>query len=444
MNRHIALSAAIILCSTPLAAQQPMSFACGATRAPHVHPLTSATVFPAATNEENPANVTDKLAYGFDLKTAPATIGNGICASDKPFFFSVAAGDGDYRVTVVLGGEKASTTTLRAESRRLLLLEKTVAAGGSDTETFVINVRTPQIVTPGAAPQQVKLKPREIGALDWDNKLTLEFNGEHPAFRSVTIERVTDVPTVYIAGDSTVVDQDKEPWAAWGQMLPAFVTSKISIANNAESGETIKSFVGERRYAKIMSTIKRGDYLMIQFAHNDQKPGNGFVSIPEYKDLMKRFITEAEAKGATTILVTAMNRRKFDDAGKIEQTLGDYPQATRDVAAEEHVGLIDLNAMSKSLFEAMGPDGTLKAFVHYPANTFPDQTAELKDDTHFNAYGAYELARCIVESIRQQHLALDPYLRPGISAFNPSHPDALAEWRLPPSPAIDTTTPYGR
>jgi lysophospholipase L1-like esterase len=425
-------------------AQQPVVFSCGTKSAARLHPISASTLFPEAANAETPASAVDKLAFGFDLKTAPATIAGGVCESDKPFFFSMAAGDADYRVTVVLGGEKASTTTLRAESRRLLLLEKSVPAGGSDSESFVINVRTPQIVVPGEAPQQVRLKPREIGALDWDNKLTLEFNGEHPAFRSITIERVTDVPTVYIAGDSTVVDQDKEPWAAWGQMLPAFVTSRLAVANDAESGETIKSFVGERRWAKVMSTIKRGDFLMIQFAHNDQKPGPGFVPIPEYKDIMKRFIDEAKAKGATTILVTAMNRRSFDDDGKIKQTLGDYPQATRDVAAEEHVGLIDLNAMSKTLFETMGPDGTLKAFVHYPANTFPGQTTELKDDTHFNSYGAYELARCVVQSIRQQDLVLAPFLRPGIAPFDPAHPDPLADWHLPPSPAISIETPYGR
>jgi lysophospholipase L1-like esterase len=159
---------------------------------------------------------------------------------------------------------------------------------------------------------------------------------------------------------------------------------------------------------------------------------------------MKRFIAETRAKGATPILVTAMNRRNFDEAGKINMTLGDYPQATRDVAAEEKVGLIDLNAMSKTLFEAMGPDGTLKAFVHYPAGTFPGQAAELKDDTHFNAYGAYELARAIVQAIREQHLPLEKFLRPGIPSFNPAHPDSLATWHLPASPAIDTETPYGR
>jgi len=214
----------------------------------------------------------------------------------------------------------------------------------------------------------------------------------------------------------------------------------VCIANNAESGETIKSFVGERRYAKVMSTIKKGDYLMIQFAHNDQKS----VPIPEYKELMTRFIADTRAKGATPILVTAMNRRNFDDSGHIVMSLGDYPQTTRDVAAGLHVALIDLNAMSKTLFEAMGPNGTLKAFVHFPANTFPGQTTELKDDTHFNAYGAYELARAIVQSIRDQHLPLDQYLRPGIPSFDPAHPDPLAEFHLPPSPAISIETPYGR
>ena len=122
-----------------------------------------------------------------------------------------------------------------------------------------------------------------------------------------------------------------------------------------------------------MSTIKPGDYLAIQFAHNDMKPGGGFVSIPDYKALLKSYIAQARAKGATPVLVTAMNRRSFDETGHIKQTLGDYPQATRDVAAEEKVALIDLNAMSKTLYESLGDAGTLKAFVHYPANTFPGQ-----------------------------------------------------------------------
>ena len=394
------------------------------------------------------ASVYGGSGYGFDLGTAPAVVSDGTCGGEKPFFFSVAAGDGDYRVTVVLGGKTASTTTVKAESRRLLVLEEQVKAGGEKHETWVVHVRTPEIAgqAPDAngKPVRVKLKPREIGALDWDDKLTLEFNGAHPAVREIEVEKVQDVPTVYLAGDSTVVDQDKEPWAAWGQMLPAFFGPGVAIANEAESGETIKSFVGERRLLKVMSTIKRGDWLMVQFAHNDQKPGAGFVSEEEYKGLLRSYIAQAREKGATAVLVTSMNRRKFDEAGKIEQTLGGYPGWTREVAASEKVGLIDLNAMSKTLFEAMGPEGTLKAFVHYPANTFPGQAGELKDDTHFNAYGAYELARCVVESIREQRLGLAGYLRATPGRFDAARPDAVADWRWPASPLVSTETPYGR
>jgi lysophospholipase L1-like esterase len=424
----------LMICGTALA-QQEMQFTCGGAGG---KTLSAEMRFDAAAGA---------AAYGFDLMAAPTSFAKGACSSDKAFFFSMAATDGDYRVTLVLGGPEASTTTVRAESRRLIVDELKLVAKSEKSVVFNVNVRTDKIA--GAAPTadgsalKVKLKPREIGALDWDNKLTLEFNGEHPSVKSIAIKKV-DVPTVYLAGDSTVVDQDKEPWAAWGQMLPVFFGPGVSIANEAESGETIKSFVGERRLAKIESTWKRGDYLLVQFAHNDQKPGSGFVSIDEYKTIMRRYISDARAKGVTPILVTAMNRRKFDADGKIVATLGEYPQATRDVAAEQKVGLIDLNATSKTLFEAIGEEGTLKAFVHFPANTFPEQPEELKDDTHFTSYGAYELARAVVQSIRDQKLPLEKYLKPGIPVFDPAKPLPFSEWHLPASPFVSTSTPYGR
>lgn len=389
-------------------------------------------------------------AFGFDLSTLPTRFAKDSCTGDKPFFFSVALPDGNYEVTLTLGGKAASTTTVRAEARRLFVDQLHLAAGASKQIVFNVNVRTktiypaPDEPTPTTGLPEVRLKPREIDALDWDEKLTLEFNGDHPSVRSISIRPAT-VPTIYLAGDSTVVDQDKEPWAAWGQMLPVFFDSSVAIANNAESGETIKSFVGERRYAKIMSTIKPGDFLMIQFAHNDQKPGAGYVpAATDYKKYLLQYIADARSHGATPILVTSMNRRNFDAGGKIVQTLGDYPQAMREVAADQKVALIDLNALSKTLFEALGPEGTLHAFVHYPANTFPDQPTELKDETHFNSYGAYELARAIVQSIREQHLPLEQFLRPNIPLFDPAHPEPFTAWKLPPCPFVSTTTPYGR
>lgn len=380
-----------------------------------------------------------KQDFGFDLVASPQVM-DGACQSDQPFFISLTEPDGGYRVTVVLGSKTAaSATTVKAEARRLMLEEVPTQPGQKAKRSFVVNVRTPEV----SAGERVRLKPREIGNLDWDNKLTLEFIGRHPSVRSIEVTPV-QVPTVYIAGDSTVVDQDKEPWAAWGQMLPVFFNDKIAIANHAESGETIASFVGERRFDKIFTTLHAGDYLLMQFAHNDQKPGRGFVSIPEYKELLRRYIQMSRDRGAHPVLVTSMNRRDFTPDGKIVPTLAGYPDAMREVAREQNVPLIDLNAMSKTLFEAMGPEGTLKAFVHYPPDTFPDQPRALADNTHFNSYGALELAKCIVKSIRDQHLSLTKFLRRGIPDFDPAHPDPPSIWTVPPDPFWSVQTPYER
>lgn len=380
-----------------------------------------------------------KQNFGFDVIASPQVSG-GACQSEKPFFISVAEPDGDYRVTVVLGNKTtASVTTIKAEVRRLMLEQVSTRPGQKTRRSFVVNVRTPEVVSG----ETVRLKPREIGNLDWDNKLTLEFIGQHPSVRSIEITPV-QVPTVYIAGDSTVVDQDKEPWAAWGQILPVFFTDKIAVANEAESGETIASFLSEKRFDKVFSTIRPGDYLLMQFAHNDQKPGRGFVSIPNYKNLLRRYIDLARQRGAHPMLVTSMNCRDFLPDGSIRPTLGDYPEAMREVAHEEKVALIDLNAMSATLFQALGPEGTLKAFVHYPANSFPDQPNTLADNTHFNSYGALELTKCIVQSMRAQHLPLAKYLRHGIPHFDPAHPDSPSVWSVPPDPFWSASTPYER
>lgn len=380
-----------------------------------------------------------KSGYGFDLRPSPEA-SYGACTSRQAFYVSVKESEGNFLVTVTLGNDKVATVTaVKAEARRLMVFPIATSAGESVTRRFVVHTRTPSI----SATEQVHLKPREIGDLDWDHKLTLEFTGTHASVRTITVKPV-DVPTIYIVGDSTVVDQNKAPWAAWGQMLPAFFNDKVSVANEAESGETIRSFVGERRFDKVFSTIQAGDYLMMQFAHNDQKPGRGFVPIPEYKALLERYIGLARAKGAHPVLVTSMERRDFDKNGKIVNTLAGYPVAMREVAREEHVALIDLNAMSFELFDAMGPKGTLKAFVHYPANTFPDQPKALADNTHFTSYGAFELAKCIVRGIREDHLPIARDLRKGVGHFNPKHPDAPTILNLPPDPFVSAKTPYER
>jgi lysophospholipase L1-like esterase len=383
----------------------------------------------------SPATVyTRERGYGFVSpvpRTAKAQSNSSVCSDNKPFSFAVDLPEGNYNVHVLLGDEShESTTTLKVEARRLVLKTLHTLAGRFESRQFTVNVRRRQL----ASGETVRLKRDEQSHLDWDDQLTLEFNDTRPCVRALEISKGDDALTVYIAGDSTVTDQAKEPWSSWGQMLPRFFKQGVAVANYAESGESLKSFVGERRLQKILETIKAGDYLFIQFAHNDQKPGASHVEpFTSYQEALKLYVDEARKRDAVPVFVTSMHRRKFDGHGRIVNTLGDYPEAMRQLAKEENVPLIDLNAMSKTLFEALGPDGTLTAFVHYRAQTFPGQEKELKDDTHFNAYGAYELAQCVVLGIRANRLGIAKYLADDVPAFDPSHPDPPATWSLPAS-----------
>ncbi len=391
----------------------------------------------------SPDIYTKERGYGFvgaPVEPAKEQSNGSLCAS-KPFLFAVDVPEGNYNVTVTLGDQYGeSTTALKAEARRLILEKTHTARGKFETRTFTVNVRRSQL----HSGETVKLKRDEQPHMDWDDQLTLEFNDARPCVRMLEINKADDAVTVYIAGDSTVTDQAKEPWSAWGQMLPRFFKRGVAIANHAESGESLKSFIGERRLEKILESIKAGDYLFIQFAHNDQKPGGSHVDpFTTYKETLKFYIDEARKRNAIPVLVTSMHRRNFDAEGKIVNTLGDYPEAMRKLAKEENVPLIDLNAMSKELFEAMGPEGTVKAFVHYPAGTFPGQDKELKDNTHFNAYGAYELARCVVASIQTNKLGIAKYLTDDVRPFDPRHPDPLSAWSLPASPMSTETKPEG-
>ncbi len=391
---------------------------------------------------------TTARGYGFEAGAAisapprpSGATGADFCTSDKPFFFSVDLPEGNYRVTLNLSDPVAeSRPVVKAESRRLLLESVATKKGELTTATFLVNIRNAQL--PGGG--QVRLKPREIGALHWDNRLTLEFNGVRPAVTSLDLIQVNDAITVFLAGDSTVTDQQIEPWAAWGQMLPAFFGPTVAIANHAESGETIKSFVGERRLEKVMSLLKAGDYLFIQFGHNDQKLNAEHTDAATgYKEYLRRFIGEARTKGAIPVLVTSMERRNFDATGHITPSLEGYPQAMREVGGELAVPLIDLNAMSIPFYEALGPEEAKKAFVHFPADSFPSQPKALADDTHFSAYGAYELARCVVEGIKVRVPALAAHLRLGLKAYDAAHPDRFADWHLPASPPKPVIKPEG-
>lgn len=346
------------------------------------------------------------------------------CSSAQPFYFSVAVSEGNYRVTL----RSAASTFVKAELRRLMLERGDTKSNAFVTRSFVVNVRRPVISTGG----EVKLKDRERTSEQWawDEKLTLEFNGPRPAVSSIEIKKV-NVPTVFLLGDSTVCDQPGEPYASWGQMITRFFGDKVAIANHAESGESLRSSLGAKRLEKVLSLMERGDYLLIQYGHNDEKEkGDGVGAYTTYKVSVKQFVDAAKAKGATVIVVNPMHRRTFDTNGKIANSHGDYPEAVRQVAKEEDVALIDLTVMSKDLYEALGREGSGVLFKE-------------GDGTHHNSYGAYQIAKAIVQSIRDQNLSLAKYLKKGLPRYDPKRPDPHDLFAIPASPMVTNLKPLG-
>ncbi|MGM9478792.1 rhamnogalacturonan acetylesterase [Pedobacter sp. GSP4] len=386
--------------------------------------------------------------FGFDFDSKVEGVDDGgknfltsdLVRSDKPFYFSVAVPEGNYKITVTFGNPKAAAlSTVKAESRRLMLENVKTAPGQSLSKTFIVNVKDKHI----AGGQVVALKPREVTKLDWDDKLTLEFDHQ-TALQAIEITKVENQITVFLAGNSTVVNQDDEPWASWGQMIPRFFKPGVAIANHAESGLTLGSFLGSKRLAKILSVMKPGDYLFIEFGHNDQKdkgPNDG--AYKSYTERLKTFISEVKQKGGIPVVVTSTSRRSFGSEGKIVNSLGDFPDAARKVAAEEKVALIDLNAMTTTLFNALGEEPSKKVFVHYPANSYPGQDKALADNTHFNPYGAYEIAQCIILGIKEQKLGIAKYLVGDLPKFDPAKPDDVNNWHWPESPKSSVVKPDG-
>ena len=363
--------------------------------------------------------------------------------SNAPFTRNIEVPDGNYKVTIVLGSKKkAGKTVVRAENRRLMVDEVATKKGQFKTVEFVVNKRTPEI----EKGKRVKVKDREKNYNTWDNAINLEFTGAAPAVKEVKIERDTTATTIFLCGNSTVVDQPYEPWASRGQRIPRWFGPEVSISNNAESGLTAASFLGSYRLDKILTMMKKGDYVICEFGHNDQKEKMaGAGAWYNFSYNLKVFIDKVRAKGGNIIFVTPTQRRRFDDAthSKILETHGDYPDAMRAVAKREGVPVIELHDMTRTFFEALGYENSKKALVHYPANTFPGQDKPLADNTHFNPYGAYEIAKMVVMGMKQLNLPIVKYLRSDWKDFNPAQPDDYNKFVWYNSVQQDVTKPDG-
>lgn len=406
------LSAIVIAAASPAAqAQKSYKFVFGGKPEPGWTQITPASSYSKETG------------YGFEPGALPAAVGADALGADKPFYFSVAEPEGNYKVTVTFGSAAApSDNTVKAELRRLMLEKIHTDAGQSVTRSFIVNVRIPEY--PGG---RVRLKaPRETTqeARAWDDKLTIEFNHDdaNSAVSKVEIEKV-DVPTIYILGDSTVCDQSGETFNSWGQMLTRWFDTGIAIANHAESGETLASSIGEKRFAKVYSLLKPGDYVFMQFAHNDMK-STAPNALETYKTTYAQVIGEIRAKGATPVLVAAMER----SSGVNTDTLKGYPAAALEVATAQKAASIDLHTMSQVFYRALGAD-VKKAFND--------------GVTHHNNYGSYELSKMIVMGIKADKLDIAKYIVPDFKDFDPSKPDPMATFKMALSAGRTGERPLG-
>nr|WP_315241692.1 rhamnogalacturonan acetylesterase [uncultured Flavobacterium sp.] len=379
--------------------------------------------------------------YGFDINSASnATINSNTFSAVKPTYFSVKLPEGNYQIEVVMGSsEKQTNITIKAESRRLMLDQLSIPKGKPVTKIFNINVRTPKIDDT----QNVSLKDREKDIFNWDDKLTLEFLGD-VSIQSIKITPKDNLTVVYLAGDSTVTDQDVEPWASWGQFITNYFDNTVVVANYAVSGSALSSFKGGNRLKKILSLIKKGDYLFVEFGHNDEKiKGEGNGAWGSYSTLLAEFVQSAKDKGAIPVLVTPTQRRAFNENGTLKETHGDFPAAMRVVAQKNNIALIDVTKMTTELYETWGDEPSRKAFVQYPANTFPGQVKVLEDNTHFNSFGANEIALCVLKGIRELDIPLKKQIQKEVPNYNSKKPNYISNWTLPMSDRFEVTKPDG-
>lgn len=222
-------------------------------------------------------------------------------------------------------------------------------------------------------------------------------------------------PTVFMIGDSTMANKPLDlPERGWGMVLGQYFKDPAMIDNHAMNGRSTKSFIDEKRWDAVLAKLQPGDFVIIQFGHNDEKKEKPEVyadAATTYRDNLRRFVKETRAKGASPILATSICRRKFDDQGKLVDTHGDYPNALRAVAAEEKVPLLELERATAGWLRAEGPENSKKFFMWIEPGKYEKLPEGRKDDTHLVETGAKHVAELAIGEMRRLQLPLVAYLK---------------------------------
>lgn len=313
------------------------------------------------------------------------------CSGTSPIRCHFNVAPGNYQVTVDLGSpDKAANTSMSVEARRQVLSAVATGAGQIVRTAATVNVRVPEG------------QPTGQGGTGTSG-LSITFGGSAPAVRSLTVAPASSPLVVYLAGDSTTCDQFYVPYAGWGQALPTQVGSGAVIANYGDSGESSGSFLNNRAlFPTVKPLIKSKDLVFIQFGHNDKD-----TTATAFRDNLSRMINGVRERGGTPVLVTPPVRRQFSGstltrtAQHVNGRGVDLPAVMRSLGRSANVPVIDLTAKSKALVEKLGPSASQPIYL----------TREAGDNTHFSMYGAGEMAKLVVQGVRELNLSLVPYLR---------------------------------
>ena len=234
----------------------------------------------------------------------------------------------------------------------------------------------------------------------------------------ISIQCFAQKPTLYTIGDSTMADKikpDENPEKGWCQVLPSFFDlNKITIDNRAVNGRSTRSFINEKRWESVYKSLKKGDYVFIQFGHNDEKIADSTrYTNPHtaYRYNLIRFVTETREKGAIPVLFSSIARRNFNEHGVLVNTHGEYPIEARLVAQEYNVPFIDLGYFSEVLEQSYGPEKSKDLHLHFKAGEHPYYPEGKADDTHLSYKGALEIAKIVVAELTKMNLDIATRLR---------------------------------
>jgi lysophospholipase L1-like esterase len=233
---------------------------------------------------------------------------------------------------------------------------------------------------------------------------------------TVPISAAEERFTIFMIGDSTMADKPvipENPERGWGQLLPLYFQSHVMISNHAQNGRSSKSFRDEGHWDKILKQLQPSDWVIIQFAHNDEKPDETRHTDPytTFTENLKRYALEVKDHGAHPIFATPVARRVFDEQGTLQQTHGDYPDAMRKLAKEMNLPLLEMNTRSRELLTRLGPSRSEQLFIWTQPGEYTRFPNGNSDNTHFNALGATRMCDIAIDEIKTKIPELQPHLK---------------------------------